>query len=68
MWGQGLSLLCLLCLSVIIPTRVGTRVVLNYIYLHCQDHPHACGDKADMINQAFDKNISSPRVWGQGNI
>ena len=30
------------------------------------DHPHACGDKIEMIRGDGDKTGSSPRVWGQG--
>ena len=29
------------------------------------DHPHACGDKIEMIRGDGDKTGSSPRVWGQ---
>ena len=31
------------------------------------DHPHACGDKIEMIRGDGDKTGSSPRVWGQVN-
>ena len=31
-----------------------------------EDHPHACGDKAEAKTSTFRLAGSSPRVWGQG--
>ena len=30
-----------------------------------KDHPHACGDKFDIVKVCFFDGGSSPRVWGQ---
>ena len=64
-WGQG-RVNIQICTDIrIIPTRVGTREVLQLLGLHRRDHPHACGDK--LICQGIFANLkgSSPRVWGQ---
>ena len=65
MWGQVLCKSEKLNTARIIPTRVGTREVLQLLGLHRRDHPHACGDK--LICQGIFANLkgSSPRVWGQ---
>ena len=31
-----------------------------------RDHPHACGDKAAVKLFKLVRDVSSPRVWGQG--
>ena len=49
----------------IIPTRVGTSLLLSQRREGCRDHPHACGDKfKEFIGGSHDAG-SSPRVWGQ---
>ncbi len=30
-----------------------------------EDHPHACGDKAEHLDKSKHQSGSSPRVWGQ---
>ena len=64
-WGQVEQLQYYTTKARIIPTRVGTREVLQLLGLHRRDHPHACGDK--LICQGIFANLkgSSPRVWGQ---
>ena len=65
MWGQVNLVRYISYLCGIIPTRVGTRTTFKLIFLMCQDHPHACGDKTvcKAILALFAG--SSPRVWGQ---
>ena len=50
----------------IIPTRVGTRLDATHVGVGCTDHPHACGDKAAVKLFKLVRDVSSPRVWGQG--
>ena len=52
----------------IIPTRVGTRIYPNENVMTCEDHPHACGDKAETHLYRSKDRGSSPRVWGQVNM
>ena len=52
----------------IIPTRVGTSVLIIKALFLRADHPHACGDKY-MDEIAFETvGGSSPRVWGQVEV
>ena len=51
--------------SRIIPTRVGTRLLLRRSALRQRDHPHACGDKVKVTLTNCLITGSSPRVWGQ---
>ena len=44
-WGQVLNAPENCIVLRIIPTRVGTRQAIVYLYSVFQDHPHACGDK-----------------------
>ena len=44
-WGQAQLRTCVLTLARIIPTRVGTSLLLCFTLLQIRDHPHACGDK-----------------------
>ena len=49
----------------IIPTRVGTSQIAQFVNAISKDHPHACGDKVTYdVNEAYQTG-SSPRVWGQ---
>ena len=32
-----------------------------------KDHPHAYGDKQQILDTPYDTGGSSPRVWGQGS-
>ena len=50
----------------IIPTRMGTRYMRIKNYIVCKDHPHAYGDKCDILAKDGATVGSSPRVWGQG--
>ena len=36
--------------------------------MRCQDHPHACGDKFEVLPLVSLSLGSSPRVWGQDNM
>ena len=65
MWGQDLLILLLSSLTRIIPTRVGTSVVVFEVLPLLQDHPHACGDKGASTSGKSLALGSSPRVWGQ---
>ena len=66
MWGQVCRVQSIARFFGIIPTRVGTRFLLNFMLSQDKDHPHACGDK--IISATVRRNSvgSSPRVWGQG--
>ena len=67
-WGQEkLTLMKVLRLR-IIPTRVGTRIILLTAATSKQDHPHACGDKIIASFSFCSMLGSSPRVWGQGKV
>ena len=65
-WGQVCRVQSIARFFGIIPTRVGTRFLLNFMLSQDKDHPHACGDK--IISATVRRNSvgSSPRVWGQG--
>ena len=67
-WGQGYVRIALIIRHRIIPTRVGTSECLERLIVQCQDHPHACGDKAVKTSQFLNYLGSSPRVWGQERI
>ena len=64
-WGQESAEPLLVRLSGIIPTRVGTRVVIFCFLSPSWDHPHACGDKFALRPTICACSGSSPRVWGQ---
>ena len=64
-WGQVEQLQYYTTKARIIPTRVGTREVLQLLGLHRRDHPHACGDKSYASLKSLTLPGSSPRVWGQ---
>ena len=51
--------------SGIIPTRVGTSILIDEIGTILKDHPHACGDKKQLFFSGSFLTGSSPRVWGQ---
>ena len=68
MWGQGNRVFMLSTKNRIIPTRVGTRLILLVRYFHNKDHPHACGDKTPIYLPVHFLLGSSPRVWGQADI
>ena len=64
-WGQVNILKPNLYSRGIIPTRVGTSLILQTQKTQIKDHPHACGDK-DLNYRRHGKRLgSSPRVWGQ---
>ena len=66
MWGQACVGYRYKITGRIIPTRVGTRVSDDMTFLKKEDHPHACGDKKNLVISARILGGSSPRVWGQG--
>ncbi len=52
----------------IIPTRMGTSILLCVVLYRGTDHPHAYGDKYRFKVARTLDNGSSPRVWGQGEM
>ena len=64
-WGQVSTLIRWLALDDIIPTRVGTSDRNACRVCKRWDHPHACGDKQDNVEETKQRLGSSPRVWGQ---
>ena len=65
MWGQVYADMVRGIYNGIIPTRVGTSVLVRWQYEATKDHPHACGDKASKPLVLSITSGSSPRVWGQ---
>ena len=65
-WGQELFALYNIALIRIIPTRMGTSIVLSKSFKRTKDHPHAYGDKTAGLWGTHSHLGSSPRVWGQG--
>ena len=65
MWGQVYADMVRGIYNGIIPTRVGTSVLVRWQYEATKDHPHACGDKIVLVAEEFVIRGSSPRVWGQ---
>ena len=65
MWGQDSKATAVMQDAGIIPTRVGTRLADLIRFLLTEDHPHACGDKRNIIAYYEKRRGSSPRVWGQ---
>ena len=66
MWGQGNVLQSDGKRSGIIPTRVGTRDEF-YDQLPCdEDHPHACGDKIDVLYALNAKEIEPAATKRRG--
>ena len=65
MWGQGKIARQKDYNIGIIPTRVGTRMLMSQAEEAWQDHPHACGDKFACLYLFTVPIGSSPRVWGQ---
>ena len=64
-WGQAHGDYDNKLMAGIIPTRVGTRVIIMPRIRISRDHPHACGDKFFFVISFFNFDGSSPRVWGQ---
>ena len=67
-WGQVWVLFDSQFFWRIIPTRVGTS---RGVMAHClipPDHPHACGDKEQVLITQGAAVGSSPRVWGQASL
>ena len=64
-WGQATATEVSTNLSGIIPTRVGTSDRNACRVCKRWDHPHACGDKQDNVEETKQRLGSSPRVWGQ---
>ena len=65
MWGQAVKFLYQTFPFGIIPTRVGTSIIIAILNLIIRDHPHACGDKPEWHIKGDCIPGSSPRVWGQ---
>ena len=67
-WGQGPVVKHNICLYRIIPTRMGTSEIQDFVTYLKKDHPHAYGDKFVPLGQLSHIAGSSPRVWGQVNL
>ena len=67
-WGQDVIIFSFAYIHRIIPTRVGTRVIIVHTVIARQDHPHACGDKIFYNLFVVIPLGSSPRVWGQEHL
>ena len=67
-WGQGTFHAISFAGSRIIPTRMGTSNKEWEKDGHSGDHPHAYGDKFDLIGIDDTVSGSSPRVWGQDYV
>ena len=68
MWGQVLIYLNNPLHTGIIPTRVGTSLLVTGKGCKQRDHPHACGDKKEKSSALNEMKGSSPRVWGQDDL
>ena len=66
MWGQDYCYGQSMPFPRIIPTRVGTSSQRKKKRNYFKDHPHACGDKSELVDEMMKMEGSSPRVWGQG--
>ena len=66
-WGQEIKAARDKVHDRIIPTRMGTRMVIFGTVQRWKDHPHAYGDKAFIFVKSNAILGSSPRVWGQGH-
>ena len=66
-WGQGILILPVLKSDRIIPTRMGTRLIVYLSITLLSNHPHAYGDKIEGGIQIALALGSSPRVWGQAD-
>ena len=64
-WGQGKYERDFVQSKRIIPTRMGTRLVVEHHAFNQMDHPHAYGDKSLYLDFSRLSLGSSPRVWGQ---
>ena len=64
-WGQVVVVVDTPAVFGIIPTRMGTRTILNLNFADSEDHPHAYGDKPNLADFYNVLQGSSPRVWGQ---
>ena len=67
-WGQEIFNLYDTMAIRIIPTRVGTSLKEKSTNNLSQDHPHACGDKLEILSVLLSLIGSSPRVWGQVHL
>ena len=64
-WGQVFNCVLVFERHRIIPTRVGTSCPIISFSTVPKDHPHACGDKLQILLLMTTLKGSSPRVWGQ---
>ena len=64
-WGQASKIARKKADERIIPTRMGTSLLIFDHTLTCRDHPHAYGDKYLKYPISYANTGSSPRVWGQ---
>ena len=64
-WGQGRKTICKSRDNRIIPMRVGTSINQAVNDYRNKDHPHACGDKRNIVLPLRPVIGSSPCVWGQ---
>ena len=64
-WGQAALIATYTVQRRIIPTRMGTSLLLLPCARVVKDHPHAYGDKCIFLLEKSVSVGSSPRVWGQ---
>ena len=64
-WGQVILISSFTSRFRIIPMRVGTRKHTLTLVNGNKDHPHACGDKKNIVTSERIFGGSSPCVWGQ---
>ena len=66
MWGQDYKNFNSIEDYGIIPTRVGTRLKVQPSDIEVQDHPHACGDKIDVLYALNAKEIEPAATKRRG--
>ena len=64
-WGEGIRRRHPAAGARIIPTRVGRSWHDQYWARRYPDHPHACGEKGQIVFEWGRYTGSSPRVWGE---
>ena len=65
MWGQDAEGILYCDHAGIIPMRVGTSANTGNCSAATNNHPHACGDKRNIVLPLRTVIGSSPCVWGQ---
>ena len=66
-WGQGSQTVALNGTARIIPTRVGTSFIRQYLPFRTWDHPHACGDKCG-LSLSKSQELDHPHACGDKKL